>query len=148
MIIGETYGGKLTSFDINSDGSLSNRKVWAQMMPKSYYLLTKIVRALKIPVKEGRATPYPVPDGICLDNDNGIWVASPTTSEVIRYTQGGIVTKRITTPDRAYACMLGGKEGKTLYVSTAKASDPEIASKEKNGKIYSVEVDYPRAGKP
>ena len=44
--------------------------------------------------------------------------------------------------------MLGGKEGKTLYVSTAKASDPEIASKEKNGKIYSVEVDYPRAGKP
>ena len=148
MIIGETYGGKLTSFDISSDGSLSNRKVWAQMMPKSYYLLTKIVRALKIPVKEGSATPYPVPDGICLDSNNGIWVASPTTSEVIRYTQGGVVSKRISTPDRAYACMLGGKEGNTLFVSTAKASDPEIASKEKNGKIYSIEVDYAHAGRP
>ena len=148
MIIGETYGGRLTSFDINSDGSLTNRQIWAQMMPTSYYLITKIVRALKIPVKEGRATPYPVPDGICLDDHNGVWVASPTTSEVIRYTQGGEVTQRITTPDRAYACMLGGKTGTTLFISTAKTSDPEIASREKNGKIYSTEVEYPRAGKP
>ena len=148
MVIGETYAGRLTSFDINSDGSLSNREIWAQMMPSSYYLLTKIVRALKIPVKEGRATPYPVPDGICLDDQSGIWVASPTTSEVIRYTQGGMVTQRIKTPDRAYACMLGGKTGRTLFISTAKTSDPEIASREKNGKIYSTEVEYSHAGRP
>ena len=148
MIIGETYGGKLTSFDIDENKKLSGRKVWAQMIPNSYYLLTRIVRALKIPVKEGRATPYPVPDGICLDNNMGVWVASPTTAEVVRYTEGGIITNRITTPNRAYACMLGGKEGKTLFVCTAKTSTPEQASVEKTGKIYSIEVEYSRAGCP
>ena len=44
--------------------------------------------------------------------------------------------------------MLGGKTGTTLFISTAKTSDPEIASRDKNGKIYSTEVEYPRAGKP
>ena len=148
LIIGETYGGRLTSFEIDENKRLSKRKVWAQMIPKSYYYLTRIVRALRIPVKEGAATPYPVPDGICLDDQMGIWVASPTTSEVVRYTEGGKITDRITTPNRAYACMLGGQDGKTLFVCTANESTPEQASSEETGKIYSIRVDHPHAGCP
>ena len=125
-----------------------DRKVWAQMIPKPYYYLTRFVRALKIPVKEGAATPYPVPDGICLDDQMGIWVASPTTSEVVRYIEGGKITNRITTPNRAYACMLGGQDGKKLFVCTANVSTPEKASSEETAKIYSTQVDHSRAGCP
>ena len=148
MIIGETYAGRLTSFDIDKEGKLSNRKVWSQMIPLYYYYITKLVRLLKITLEEGKGMPFPVPDGICLDDHMGIWVASPTTTEVVRYVEGGKITDRITTPNRAYACMLGGHDGKTLFVCTASASTPEQASSEKTGKIYSIRVNHPRAGYP
>ena len=54
----------------------------------------------------------------------------------------------MTTPDRAYACMLGGIDGKTLFVITGKSSIPEDASAEKNGKIYTTNVQFARAGCP
>ena len=148
MIIGETYAGRLTSFDIDKEGKLSNRKVWSQMIPLYYYYISKIARFLKIEPEEGKGMPFPVPDGICLDDHNGVWVASPTTTEVVRYTEGGKITDRITTPNRAYACMLGGHDGKTLFVCTANTSTPEDASSEKTGKIYSIQVDHPRTGYP
>ena len=153
MIIGETYAGRLTSFDIGLDKRLSNRKVWAKMMPTWYYIgvrfaLATIYKLLNLQVKEGSITPFPVPDGICLDEGNGVWVASPTTSEVIRFEEGGVITDRLATPDRAYACMLGGHDGKTLFVITGKSSIPEEAQSEKNGKIYTTLVKFARAGYP
>ena len=153
MIIGETYAGRLTSFDIGLDKRLSNRKVWAKMMPTWYYIgvrfaLATIYKLLNLQVKEGSITPFPVPDGICLDEGNGVWVASPTTSEVIRFEESGVITDRLATPDRAYACMLGGDDGKTLFVITGKSSIPEEAQREKNGKIYTTLVKFARAGYP
>ena len=153
LIIGETYAGRLTSFDISTNRNLSNRRIWARMMPIWYYvgfriILTQVYKFLNLQVKEGAITPFPVPDGICLDSANGIWVASPTTSEVIRFEEGGKITDRIKTPDRAYACMLGGVDGNTLYISTAKGSAPEVASGELAGKIYALKVNHFHAGKP
>ena len=78
----------------------------------------------------------------------GIWVASPTTFEVIRIEEGGKITDIISTPQRAYACMLGGENGKTLFISTANDSTPEIASSQTMGKIYTTEVKFKRAGRP
>ena len=148
LIIGETYAGRLTAFDLDTDGNLSNRRVWAHMMPNLFYYSTRIMRLLKITPKEGKGIPYPVPDGICLDEKMGIWIASPTTSEVVRYTEGGKITDRITTPNRAYACMLGGSDGKKLFVCTADASEPEEAKAVKSGKIYSINVEHAKAGYP
>ena len=76
LIIGETFGNKLTAFDINEDASLSNRRVWADLAS----------------IKEDYS---PVPDGICLDEEGAIWVASPTTSDVLRVGEGGILLDRI-----------------------------------------------------
>ena len=118
------------------------------MMPNLFYYYTKTMRFLKITPKEGKGIPYPVPDGICLDEKMGIWIASPTTSEVVRYTEGGKITDRITTPNRAYACMLGGSDGKKLFVCTADASEPEEAKAVKSGKIYSINVEHAKAGYP
>ena len=84
LIVGETFGGNLTSFQINESGELSNKTIWARVMPLHFKIITSIIRFLNIPLKESNNTPFPVPDGICLDSDNGIWVASPTTAEVIR----------------------------------------------------------------
>ena len=90
LIIGETYAGRLTSFDINPDKTLSNRKIWAQMMPTWIFYITKIRRFLKQAATESGYA-VRVPDGICLDENMGIWVASPTTFEVFRIEEGGNV---------------------------------------------------------
>lgn len=123
LILGESFAAQLTAFTIDPDGSLSNRRVWA-------------------PTEGG------VPDGICLDAEGAIWVASPTSAQVMRIREGGEVTERITVETQAFACMLGGPEGKTLHVCTAKDSDPEVCERERAGRIETFEVDVPGAGLP
>ena len=132
LIVGETYAARLTAFDINDDASLSNRRIWAD--------LTKSV-------DDGNV---PVPDGMCIDAEGAIWVASPSTAEVIRVREGGEVLERIPVATNAYACMLGGEDLKTLFICTSNASgvDPDSALREKSGKIEIVEVDVPGAGRP
>lgn len=123
LIVGETFGACLTAFDIAEDGTLSNRRVWANIAPS-------------------------VPDGICLDAEGAIWVASPTTQDVIRVKEGGEVTDRLKVSTNAFACMLGGEDGKTLFVLTAEESDPAKLAGRRTGKIEIVKVDVPRAGRP
>ena len=123
LIVGETFGACLTAFDIAEDGTLSNRRVWADIAPS-------------------------VPDGICLDAEDAIWVASPTTQDVIRVKEGGEVTDRLKVSTNAFACMLGGDDGKTLFVLTSEESDPAKLAGRRTGKIEIVHVDVPRAGQP
>ncbi|MEE3330144.1 MAG: SMP-30/gluconolactonase/LRE family protein [Myxococcota bacterium] len=123
LIVGETFASCLTAFDIESDGRLSNRRLWAP-------------------------TPGAVPDGICLDAEGGIWLASPTSSEVVRVLEGGEVTDRIRVESQAFACMLGGPERRHLFVCTALDSDPEKCIESRSGCIEFVEVDVPGAGLP
>ena len=113
----------MTAFDIGADGSLTNRRVWAEL---------------------GNSPP----DGICLDADNAIWVACPTMSEVIRVKQGGEVAERIKVETDAFACMLGGADGRTLFVATAPNSNPEKCRASRNGRIEITQVEVPRAGLP
>jgi sugar lactone lactonase YvrE len=123
LIVGETFAARLTAFDIGADGSLANRRIWAEL----------------------GGSP---PDGICLDADNAIWVACPTKSEVIRVKQGGEVTERIKVDTDAFACMLGGPDGRTLFVATAPNSNPEQCRAGRNGRIEIAQVEVPRAGLP
>jgi len=132
LIVGETYAAKLTAFDINDDASLSNRRVWADLTQS---------------IDDGTV---PVPDGMCLDAEGAIWVASPSTADVIRVKEGGEILERIPVETNAYACMLGGADLKTLFICTSNASgvDPDSALREKSGKIEIVEVEVPGAGRP
>lgn len=123
LIIGETFGGCLSAFDIESDGSLFNRRVWA-------------------PIKAA------VPDGICLDAEGGVWVASPVSAEVFRVLEGGEVTDRFSVSTQAFACMLGGSDGRTLFVCTASSSNPTDCAKNRDGRIEAFSVDVGRAGLP
>jgi len=123
LIVGETFESRLTAFDVADDGSLSNRRVWAEM---------------------GGG----VPDGICLDTEGAIWVADPRGKRVIRYAEGGRVLDEIGFGDRgAYACMLGGPERRHLFVVTNFDSGP-AAEAGTDGAIEVIEVDAPGAGLP
>jgi sugar lactone lactonase YvrE len=89
-----------------------------------------------------------VPDGICLDAEGAIWVASPTSNEVIRVKRGGEITERIATQTMAIACMLGGADRKTLYVLTSVGTDPEETKRLRGARIEAVEVEVAAAGLP
>jgi sugar lactone lactonase YvrE len=123
LIIGESYGGCLTAFDVATDGTLSGRRLWAKL--------------------EGA-----VPDGICLDAEGAIWSACPLTGRVLRVLEGGAVTDTVTV-DRsgAFACMLGGPHRTTLYVCTADSSNP-AETKSMRGAVEVCEVTVPGAGLP
>lgn len=123
LIVGETLAARLTAFDIAPDGSLHNRRVWAELKGA-------------------------VPDGICLDQDGAIWVASPVSAEVLRIREGGEVVERMPVETQAFACMLGGEEGRTLFVCTARSSDPDSCLRDRAGRIEAFEVDVARAGLP
>ena len=123
LIVGESFGGCLTAFDLAADGTLSNRREWARL--------------------EGA-----VPDGICLDAEGAIWVASPVSAEVLRVREGGEVTERIPVETQAFACMLGGPERRHLFVCTALDSDPEKSRETRSARIEVAEVSVPGAGLP
>ncbi len=123
LIVGESFGARLTAFDIMADGSLTGRRLWAQL--------------------DGA-----VPDGICLDAEGAIWVASPLSAEVLRVREGGEVTRRIPVETQAFACMLGGPDRRTLFILTAGSSDPDECRKNRNGRIEMAHVDVPGAGWP
>jgi len=123
LIVGESFGARLTAFDVAADGRLANRRVWAQL--------------------EGGA----VPDGICLDAEGAVWLASPTTNEFLRVREGGAVAARLPVDRSAIACMLGGPERRTLFLCTSRAHDPaETGARE--ARIEIVDVDVPGAGRP
>jgi sugar lactone lactonase YvrE len=128
LIVGESFAARLTAFDVAPDGRLAGRRVWASL-PAS---------------PSGRTA---VPDGICLDAEGAVWVASPTSNEFLRVREGGAVAARIPVDRSAIACMLGGPERRTLFLCTSRAHDPaETAARE--ARIETIEVDVPGAGWP
>ena len=125
LVVAETFGRKLTAFDIAEDGSLGGRRVWADLGPAT-------------------------PDGICLDEEGAIWVASPTTGQCIRVREGGEVAQRIAIEAgrQAYACMLGGADRRTLYICTSEGDDPDRQAGRARGGIEEVRVEVAGAGLP
>jgi sugar lactone lactonase YvrE len=123
LVVAETYGARLTAFDIQPDGALANRRVFADLSPN-------------------------IPDGICLDSEGAIWVADPRGGECFRVLEGGKVTDRISTGRGCFACMLGGPDRKTLFLMTADDFHRKKVLEARSGKIEIVEVELPGAGWP
>jgi sugar lactone lactonase YvrE len=122
LIIGESMGGRLTAFDIAPDGSLTNRRAWAEF--------------------EG------TPDGIALDIEGAIWVASPLTHELLRVKKGGEIAERIKREQMPIACALGGAGRRTLFLLSSESIDPDECRARRSGKIETTEVEAAGAGWP
>jgi sugar lactone lactonase YvrE len=124
LIISETFGNRLSAFDIQSDGTLTNRRLFAQFEKTA-------------------------PDGICLDEEGGVWVSSPDVNEIIRVVEGGRVTDTIPLPGRdAFACVLGGPDRRDLYITTAREYLPDLTKAQRAGRIEVTRVAVPGAGTP
>jgi sugar lactone lactonase YvrE len=121
LIVAESFAGRLAAFDIAADGSLSNRRVWAEL-------------------GEGG-------DGICIDAEGAVW--SPAMQACVRVREGGEVLERIELDRFCFACMLGGAEGKTLFMMAADWSGPENVGKgPRTGEVVTAEAPAPGAGWP
>ena len=123
LIVGETFGGQYTAFDIDTDGSLVNRRVWARL--------------------EGST-----PDGCCIDTELGIWMADIMNSRVVRVVEGGEITDVIDTDALAVACMLGGDDRRTLHVFVSPSATPEAVAGKGLTRIVTTRVEIPGAGLP
>jgi sugar lactone lactonase YvrE len=123
LIVAETLGFRLTAFDIAPDGSLSNRRIWADLGDR-------------------------VPDGICLDAEGNVWVANPLAPECFLVAEGGAIIDLVTTDQPCYACMLGGPDGRTLFMCTAQTSVAELARQNRTGHVLTARVAVGHAGLP
>jgi sugar lactone lactonase YvrE len=123
LIVGESLSGAFVAFDVAADGTLSNRRTWATILPR-------------------------VPDGSCLDAEGAIWTANPLAHECVRVAEGGEILEVIDPGDNCYACMLGGDDGKTLFMLTAETSIAHVTAAAPKGRLVIATVDVPGAGLP
>lgn len=126
LIIAESHGKKLTAFNIASDGSLSKRRVWADL-------------------GDG------VPDGICIDAENAVWYADVPNKRCVRVREGGEVLQTIDLDRGCFACMLGGVRNDTLFLIATEwrgmENIPEVA-RARTGQVLTIEAPAPHAGWP
>ncbi|HCU89121.1 MAG TPA: gluconolactonase [Gammaproteobacteria bacterium] len=124
LIVAETFSNQLTAFDCDTNGDLRNRRVFADM---------------------GELTP----DGICLDIEGGIWVASFMTGDFVRVVDGGDITDRIKVDSKAaVACQIGGPDNRTLYCLTFAGEMADLSAGKRLARIETVTVDIQGAGSP
>ena len=123
LIVAESHANRLTAFDIVEDGSLSNRRVWADL--------------------DG------FPDGICLDAEGAAWYADVPNKRCVRVREGGEVLQTVEADRGCFACMLGGPDGRILFIVAAEWRGFEhMVSDARTGQVLSAEAPAPGAGWP
>jgi sugar lactone lactonase YvrE len=124
LIVAESYGSRLTAFDIAADGGLSNRRLWADL--------------------DGGA-----PDGICLDAESAIWYGDVPNKCCVRVREGSDVLQTIQLDRGCFACMLGGPDKRTLFLIANDWGGPaNMAEGSRHGQVLTVEAPVPGAGWP
>jgi len=124
LIVAESYGNRLTAFDIAADGSLSNQRVWADL-------------------DDG------VPDGICLDAEGAIWYGDVPNKRCVRVREGGNVLQTIELNRGCFACMLGGADRRTLFMVAQEWGDTaSMAEEGRTGQVLTGEAPAPGVGWP
>ena len=126
LIVAESYGQRLTAFDIGADGDLANRREWAPV--------------------EGP------PDGICLDAEGAVWYADVPNRRCVRVHEGGEVAQTVNLDRGGFACALGGADRQTLFIATnVWTGSPDMdheTEKPGQGQVRSLRVAVPGAGWP
>lgn len=123
LIVGETFAKRATAFTIAADGTLHDRRLWADL---------------------GEVWP----DGCTLDAEGAIWFADARGTQVVRVREGGEVTDRLEVGQPTFACALGSDDGRTLFVVAADSARDDEVSGTATGTIRTHRVDVPHAGRP
>src|SRR5207253_3292091 len=124
LIVGESYAKRLTAFSIASDGSLANRRVWADL-------------------GDG------VPDGICLDADGAVWYGDVPNKRCVRVSEGGNVLQTINLDRGCFACALGGPDQTTLFMVATQWTGPQgMFAQPHTGQLLIAQAPASAAGWP
>jgi sugar lactone lactonase YvrE len=124
LVVAESYANRLTAFEIGADGSLSERRVWAAL-------------------GDG------VPDGICIDAEGAVWYADVPNKRCVRVAEGGDVLQTIELDRGCFACMLGGPDGRTLFIMAQEWKGPEgMVEGPRTGRVIMAEAPAAHAGRP
>ncbi|WP_020494708.1 SMP-30/gluconolactonase/LRE family protein [Sciscionella marina] len=138
LLVGETLGNRVTAFDIAEDGSLHDRRVWAAFgEPPAGSTLEEVL-------PQGRVAA----DGCCLDAEGTLWIADALNARVVRVREGGEILDEIHPGTGVFACMLGGVDGKTLFLCAAPDFAEANRRAARESALLSVRVEVPRAGRP
>jgi sugar lactone lactonase YvrE len=136
MIVNETFGHRISAFEIDADGGLSERRDWASFGPVP--ATTDVGEAL------GQLSV--APDGMCLDAEGAVWIADALGNRALRVREGGEVLQEISTGDTGvYALALGGADGRTLYLCTAPGFAEHERRHTREAKLLAARVDVPGA---
>jgi sugar lactone lactonase YvrE len=124
LIVAESYAKRLTAFDVDAGGSLSSRRVWADL-------------------DDG------VPDGICLDREGAVWYGDVPNKRCVRVREGGQVLQTIELDRGCFACALGGRDRRTLLMMATVWNGPEqMFAQPRTGQVLAVEAPAPGVGWP
>jgi len=124
LIVAESYRNRLSAFDIDDDGGLSNRRVWADLGND-------------------------VPDGICIDAEGAVWYADVPNRHCARVAEGGQVLQTVTLDRGCFSCALGGPHGRTLFIVATQWNGPEhMFQGERTGQVVTIDVAVAHAGHP
>lgn len=124
LIVSETYGERLTAYDVATNGLLSNRRIWASL-PGRY------------------------PDGLCLDAGGAVWVASYRSDEFIRVREGGEIVDTVNAAGGwALAPCLGGDDARTLYLCSSRTNNARYLAGDAEGYLAAVTVEIPGVARP
>lgn len=140
LIVGETMGCRYTAFTIADDGTLSDRRVWAQLAPTpSMSTFEETLPRIAVG-----------PDGCCLDTEGHIWAADAIGARLIRVAPGGEIVQEIAAPEGlgVFACMLGGDDGRTLLACAAPDFYEHARAAAREAVLLTTQVAVGRAGLP
>jgi sugar lactone lactonase YvrE len=126
LVVADSHAEQLVGFDVAEDGRLFGRRVWAQLEH--------------------------APDGICADADGAVWVASVPSQHCVRVREGGEVLATVAADRGCFACMLGGDDGRTLFIGAAEWRGMEAAMSDgpgTSGRLLAAPGQpAPHAGRP
>jgi sugar lactone lactonase YvrE len=137
FVIAETFAFRISAFDHEPDGALTNRRVWADFGPGPQTAMEAVLAADAI-----------APDGICIDAEGAIWAANAIGTGIARVREGGEIAERVGTGELAvYAATLGGEDGRTLYCCCCPPLGAIDPSATHAGAILACRVDVPAVGR-
>jgi sugar lactone lactonase YvrE len=137
LLVSETLGSRILAFDLDADGGLSGRRIWAQLSEPGPMDFEAAIAAGAF-----------LPDGICLAGEDGIWVADAAGRGVVRVEEGGNLSDHVDTGDYTAYAVVGGEEGKTLFICAGAALGEIDPTETLAAALLSCELDgRPQGGR-